>query len=244
MKKPENDRDDVAAQRERERIRDVYRLRMASDVAGRYVPDQPGERLMLESRERAVLRMLRRHGVDDLSRARILEVGCGRGQRLADWIRWGARPAHVHGLDIMETFAGAARDAVPGARLVVGSADRLPYPAASFDIVVQFTVFTSILDRIMRQEAASEMRHLITPNGFILWYDFRYSNPRNPNVRGIGTRELRELFPGANLDMVSLTLLPPLARSLARISPGACRVLEAALAPLRSHYLAVIRNAL
>ena len=41
----------------------------------------------------------------------------------------------------------------------------------------------------MKQKVAAEMLRVVKPQGLILWYDFRYNNPRNSNVRGIGAAE-------------------------------------------------------
>src|SRR5205814_1459771 len=111
-----------------------------------------------------------------------------------------------------------------------------------FDLVVQFTVFTSILDRDMRTATADEMKRVTAPDGAIVWYDFRYPSPTNPNVEGLGLREIGRLFAGWDMTVRSLTLLPPVARRLAPSSFIACRLLERAFPPLRSHYFAVFRR--
>jgi hypothetical protein len=80
---------------------------------------------------------------------------------------------------------------------------------------------------------------VLRPGGALLWYDFRVDNPANPNVRGIGHRELEALFPGLACRVLSLTLAPPLARAVAPVSPGLARLLEG-LPFLRSHLLGVL----
>jgi ubiquinone/menaquinone biosynthesis C-methylase UbiE len=227
---------------ELERIKDVYLARIRRGITERYSLFAPGELYMSQRREEETLRLLARHGKADLRTSRILEVGCGRGAPLLDWCRWGARPRLLHGIDLLETFVHEARDLLPNAQLAVASADRLPYRDHSFDIVVQLTVFTSILTAEMRRSVAAEMCRVTALGGLILWYDFRYPNPWNRDVRAIGLRELRELFAGWTADVRSLTLLPPLARKLGRVSVSACRVLERCVPPLRSHYLAALKR--
>jgi hypothetical protein len=75
----------------------------------------------------------------------------------------------------------------------------------------------------------------------VLWYDFRYDNPRNPNVRGITKRHVEALFPGFYMCLHTITLLPPLARRLGRLTPVLYPVLIA-IPPLRTHYLGVLLN--
>jgi ubiquinone/menaquinone biosynthesis C-methylase UbiE len=211
-------------------------------VVDRYSAFVPGELYMLQRREEETLRLLAKHGRVDLKGTRILEVGCGRGAPLLDWCRWGAAPSSLHGIDLMLPFISDGRKLLPSSNLVVGTADRMPYPDGSFQIVFQLTVFTSILSDDVKRSVAAEMCRVTAPGGLIIWYDFRYPSPRNPNVRAIGLPELRRLFAGWNVEVRSLTLLPPLARKLARLSFGICRFLEWAIPPLRSHYLAIIRK--
>jgi ubiquinone/menaquinone biosynthesis C-methylase UbiE len=227
---------------EDERIKAVYRRRMQSDLFDRYSLTRPGELYMRQQREQAILQMLRRANLSQLSNVRVLEVGCGRGKTLADWTRWGALQSNLCGIDLMEPFVREASELLPNATLLVGSAGQLPFPDRSFDIVTQFTVFTSILDETMRHAVAAEIQRVLTPAGAVLWYDFRYPSPRNRDVRPVGLREVRMLFPGWTADVVTTTLLPPVARSLAKLSFRACSFIESALPPLRSHYLVLLRK--
>jgi ubiquinone/menaquinone biosynthesis C-methylase UbiE len=195
---------------------------------------------MLQRREEETLRLLRREGLADLRGRRILEIGCGRGTRLVDWLRWGAPADALHGVDLMEAFVGEARQTLPRAHFGVASGNRLPFRDGEFDVVVQSTVFSSILDPAMRRAVADEMVRVRAPAGAILWYDFRYPNIRNKDVKPVTASEIAALFPGRRIALRSLTLLPPLARRLAPVSVFACRALEKLCPPLRSHLVAVI----
>jgi len=190
-----------------------------------------------------VLALLKHEGVASLEKVRILEVGCGMGNWLRDVVRWGARPGNVHGVDLLTERVDAARRSVaPGVTVSQGDISALSYPDASFDLVIQSTVFSSILDEDRRKRTAAEMRRVLRPGGFILWYDLRVHNPANPNVRAIAQDELPLLFPGSRIRAERITLAPPIARALAPISTLACDVLS--LIPwLRTHTLASIRPA-
>ncbi|HVC11880.1 MAG TPA: class I SAM-dependent methyltransferase [Burkholderiales bacterium] len=220
------------------RVREVYERRDAASGSGRYSPFRPGELYMLQRREEATLAILRGAGCAPLAGLRVLEIGCGRGRRLADFMRWDARAADLFGVDIMPGFLADARSDYPALGLCLASGAALPFPNASFDIVMQSMVFTSILDMEVRRRMAAEMMRVTKRGGALLWYDFRYPSPRNPEVRPVGRRELNALFPGFEFRVRSVTLLPPLARLIARFSFGACRALEA-IPALRSHYLAL-----
>jgi ubiquinone/menaquinone biosynthesis C-methylase UbiE len=129
----------------------------------------------------------------------------------------------------------------PGVRLFSGSAGTLPLRGASFDLVVQFTVLTSILQPELKRQVALEMVRVAKPNGLILWYDFAFDNPKNPEVRGISGREIRALFAGCSVQLQRITLAPPLTRLIAGRSWLVCSLLEA-VPLLRTHLLGLIRT--
>ncbi len=224
---------------EEDRIRGAYARRSASDCYSHF---HPGHLLMVQQRERLMLRLLRRVGVSNLEQVRTLEVGCGSGNWLREFVRWGAQPDNLVGIDLLpDRIAEARRRCPPGVDLRCASAARLDFPAASFDLVLQSTVFTSILDADMRRQVAAEMIRVLRPEGIILWYDFRVDNPRNRDVRGVGGREIRALFSGCRVSLEPLTLAPPLARWLAPRSWLASSLLEC-IPWLCTHYLGTIRK--
>ena len=228
-----------AVKAEEDRVRAAYSRRSGAD---RYSWFSPGHVFMLQGRERRVLDILRRCGVRDLGHMRIFEVGCGHGQWLADFIKWGAVPSNLAGIDLLADRLAAARTRLPSSvTLYLGSATELPIETESFDIVVQSTVFSSILDENVRRQAAGELLRVLNPNGFLVWYDLFVSNPRNPDVRGVSLRELRRLFASCSVDVRRATLAPPVTRTCARISWLLCELLEL-LPLLRTHYLGVIRK--
>ncbi len=196
---------------------------------------------MMQGIERRLLAFLSQVSPPSLQGRRILEIGCGTGHWLREFVKWGAHQRDVAGMDLLADRVRVARTLCPsGVHLFCGSAAALPLPSQSFDVVAQFTVFTSILEPDLKRRLASEMLRVVKPDGFILWYDFRFDNPRNGNVRGIGRREIQELFTGGSVTLRSATLAPPLTRRLAARSWLMCSVLEA-IPLLRTHYLGVIR---
>lgn len=224
---------------EEERIRRAYAARRDD---GRYSWLSPGHAFILHGAERGMLRALARAGVASLHDARVLEVGCGAGHWLRALVQWGAAPERVTGIDLQHARAVEARRAcAPAVGLAAASGALLPFDDATFDIVLQSTVFTSILDASLRARVAREMMRVLKPDGMVLWYDFHVNNPRNPDVRGVTRRELRALFPGCRLELRRVTLAPPAARALApRLWPLA--TLLSAIPWLCTHYVGVIRR--
>jgi SAM-dependent methyltransferase len=225
---------------EEARIRRVYEAR--HDDA-RYSWLARGQQLIVQGAERGLLDALRRAGVAALDELRMLEVGCGAGHWLRAFVQWGARPEHVVGVDLLPHRIAEARARCAAAvRLAVGSGAELPFAAGTFDLVLQSTVLTSILERGMRERVAREMVRVLRPGGVVLWYDFFVDNPRNPDVRGVRRRELDALFPSCEIRVRRVTLAPPLARALApRLWPLAS--LLSSLPFLCTHYVGFIRPA-
>jgi SAM-dependent methyltransferase len=226
---------------EADRIAAEYARRAAAIPADRYSPAAPAQLLLRQSRERAVLAALRRAGMLPLAGRRILDVGCGTGQWLADFETWGADRERLAGIDLLPERIEAARARLePGADLRQGDASRLPWPSAHFDFVLLSTVFSSILEAGMRAAVAAEMARVLAPGGMILWHDFFVDSPRNRAVRGIRRREIAALFPGFDVELRRITLAPPIARAVAPRSQLAAIALEA-LRVLDTHYLGVLR---
>lgn len=224
---------------EEARIRAAYARR---GDAWRYDWGYPAYVFAMHDLERRVLTALRRSGVWPLGAKRILDVGCGTGHWLRCLITWGAQPQHAAGIDLLRhRVFDAARLSPRNTRLSCGSAVHLPFRGASFDLVLQFTVFTSILDPDFRRSVADEMVRVLKPDGALLWYDFCVGNPRNPDVRPVKAAEIRRLFPGCSVELCRVTLAPPLTRVVAPLSSTLCTLLN--LVPvLRTHYLGVIKR--
>jgi ubiquinone/menaquinone biosynthesis C-methylase UbiE len=225
---------------EEARIRAAYEKREKDDA--RYSWFNPAYQLMVQQREQKLLALLRRHGFATLESKTILEVGCGTGQWLRDFIKWGARPENITGIDLLEDRVSRARQLCPpGVRIQIASAAQLPFASETFDIVLQATVFTSILDDDLKRRVAVEMLRVIKRDGLVLWYDYHVNNPWNSDVQGVKRREIYDLFPNCRIDLERITLLPPLARMLAPYSYLVCSLMEK-FPLLCTHYLGAIRK--
>lgn len=216
-----------------------YARRARTVAADRYALWQPAAWFSYRTQRQDAFVLLRRHGMLPLTGRDVLEVGCGSADWLADLPAWGAEPDRLHGIDLIEERVQHARDRLPGADIRVGSARALPWSAQAFDLVIQSTVFSSILDLDLRLAAAREMLRVLRPAGTILWYDLAYDNPRNPAVAGIGRRALANLFPDCRIDARRVTLAPPIARRLVPAARPVAQALQAARV-FNSHLMAVI----
>ena len=133
---------------ERQRIQQVYAAR-AERLAGRDIDSlgNPAHLFAIQSRQRAIVRRLQQEGLWPLAGRDVLEVGCGSGGVLLELLSYGAEAGRLHGTDLLAERAAVARRHVPQAAVTCADGGLLPYPTATFDLLLQFTVFSSILDK-------------------------------------------------------------------------------------------------
>jgi ubiquinone/menaquinone biosynthesis C-methylase UbiE len=208
------------AERELERIRAAYDRRDHFVRADRYARMERVNLYRAHERELVLADLLRSAGLISLKGIRILDLGCGRGGTLRQLLEYDAEPSLLFGLDLLENRIEPACRLSPNLQFLRGNAAQLPFPDASFQLVLQFTLLTSVLDKAFKRGIAQEIGRVLPSGGRLLWYDFAYDNPKNPDVRGIGRTEIKRLFPGWRLALRRITLAPPLGRLIARFSPA------------------------
>ncbi len=222
-------------------IKAAYDRRQTSVPLARYSETNPAVICRTREIQRRTLSLLKRVGTSELGHLRVLDVGCGTGYWLRNFLQWGAEPNLLFGVDLLQERLDRARDlSDSGVTLVCGSAHQLSFCSGYFDLICQSTVFSSVLNSDLRLLIAAEMKRVLRPGGLILWYDFFLNNPWNPDVRGVRKSEIRRLFPNCEITIERLTVAPPLARIVSR-----CAVIYRAMAATRvlsTHYLAAIRK--
>ena len=155
----------------------------------------------------------------------------------------GFDPAHLEGVELLPQRLALARRVLPSAlSLHEGDACAWLRRDGSADVVLQSTVFSSLLDAGFQQRLAQAMWETVRPGGGVLWYDFTVDNPRNRDVRGVPPSRIAALFPQGRLRWQRLTLAPPLGRVAARWHPAAWTALNT-LPWLRTHVLAWVHKA-
>lgn len=108
----------------------------------------------------------------DLRSRRVLEIGSGRGGGAAFLARYHG-PAHVTGADFSAHAVALSRAfhaGVPNLDFAEGDAERLPFPDASFDAVVnvESSHCYGSMDRFLH-----EVGRVLRPGGCFLFADFR-----------------------------------------------------------------------
>ena len=107
----------------------------------------------------------------DVAGKDLLEIGCGRGGGAAAVSRY-LRPRRMTGIDISHNAIAICRRIhdEPGLEFLQGDAEALPFPAESFDAVVN--VESSFCYPSMEQFLA-EVRRVLRPGGHFLYADIR-----------------------------------------------------------------------
>lgn len=203
-----------------QRITDSY-ARRKNISPDRYSRLNPAVNAIFQERQRAMIRLFSEQGIASLSDAKILEVGCGSGSNLLELLSLGAKPSNIVANELLADRVEMAVEGLPsGVRILSGDATKLQFPDEMFDIVYQSTVFSSILDDALQEALAAAMWKWTRPGGGVLWYDFIYNNPNNPDVRGVTIKRVRELFPEGRFFLRRITLAPPVARRVVRVHPA------------------------
>ena len=203
----------------------------------RYSRFNPEVLAAVQQRQRATIDLMAARGIRSLKDLDIVEIGCGSGANLLEFLLLGATPERLIGNDILPDRLQHARSLLPGTvRFLAGDAAGLVMQEGSIDIAYQSTVFSSILDDALQQRIADALWSWVRPGGAVLWYDFTFNNPSNPDVRGVPLRRVKELFPQGRITTRRVTLAPPLARRLAPIHP-ALYTLFNSMPWLRTHIL-------
>lgn len=194
----------------------------------------------IQKRQRDLLKALKQLGFHSLQGKRIMEVGCGGGGVLLEYLTLGVAPKDLFGIDILQDRLVEAHHKLPLSGISCADGQNLPFPNQSFDLVLQYTAFSSVLDDLVKQQMAADMLRVLRPGGAIIWYDF-WLNPTNPQTRGIRIEEIKRLFQGCNVVCNKVTLAPPIARRVVPVSWEMGRLLEL-LKLFNTHILAIIQR--
>ncbi|NJE48478.1 bifunctional demethylmenaquinone methyltransferase/2-methoxy-6-polyprenyl-1,4-benzoquinol methylase UbiE [Thermococcus sp. 9N3] len=111
---------------------------------------------------------------------KILDVACGTGDMMLCMRKRLEKrnlSGEFYGLDCSEEMLRIARRKVPFARLSVGTAEEMPYPDGSFDIV---SVAFGLRNFSDREKAIEELHRVLKPGGRLVILEFS----KNPSLLG------------------------------------------------------------
>ena len=101
---------------------------------------------------------------------RVLDVGCGTGYLLGRLAARAPRAEALAGIDAAPAMIAVAAAAATDSRLrvAVGAAERLPWPAGTFDLVVSTTSFDHWADQ---RAGLTECSRVLAPGGCLILAD-------------------------------------------------------------------------
>lgn len=208
----------------------------------RYSILRPDVYLIEQEKERNLIKWINNNNIFPLENRKLLEIGCGNGNNILTFLKLGFRPENIYANELLEERYLMAKKKLPQeTHLIMGDALDIDLPNNHFDIVFQSMVFSSILDYDFRRYLAKKIYDMTKPGGGILWYDFIYNNPRNPDVRGVKFNEIKELFTGTRIVKKKITLAPPVSRIVTRIHPNLYYLFNS-IYFLRTHLLVWIKK--
>ncbi len=199
--------------------------------------DSPYTREVREELLRKMTSLFKRH-FGDTDKLTILEIGAGDGGNVPLFLKLGFKRENIALNELLPQRILNIKKNHPDITLFEGDATGINFNNSHFDIVFQSTVFTSILNQKNRELLAQKMWSLTKSGGGVLWYDFIYNNPKNPDVKKVSKKEVICLFSEAvTYDIIKVTLAPPVGRRVGNLYK------YFNVSPLRSHILALFRKA-
>jgi ubiquinone/menaquinone biosynthesis C-methylase UbiE len=152
---------------------------------------------------------------------RVLDVGCGNGAYLGQLERE-SHSGLVVGMDLSAGMLPEARARAPRAALMVGDAQRLPFPDDTFDAALAMHMLYHVPDRAA---AIAELRRVVRPGGVVLVVTNSVDHLKELDVL------VANAFQGAGRERIE-----PMARSMGRFSlESAPPELEAQFAEVAFH---------
>lgn len=243
---------------ERDRIKTMYKKLSSSAWAKRWTYLNDTALHIYQERERLILRTIKKYGHSDIRSKVILDIGCGNGWMLQEFVKYGADPTKLHGIDIRdEAIHSAVFNGKFGHNIHFLMADALniPYADSVFDVILVFTLFSSIPNISQRYGIAIEIMRVLKPGGIAIVYDMNANvkNPlkriplirrmfsHNPNMKIITKKEMKDMFSKCNLEFKTLTTHWYLLAPVLRFSRFIAVILDM-IPLLQTHYLITIRK--
>jgi 2-polyprenyl-3-methyl-5-hydroxy-6-metoxy-1,4-benzoquinol methylase len=192
---------------------------------------------VVKERETVYSKILKEH-FSEIDKVKFIEIGAGEGANIDFFRSLGIKDENIVAAELLPERTAKLRKKYPKITVSEGDALQLQFEN-KFDVVFQSLVFTSILDTDFKKKLATKMWSLLKPEGFILWYDFKFNNPANTDVKGVGKAEIKELFPAVNeIVFYNVTLAPPVGRRVGSMY----EFVNSVFPFLRTHLIAVIKK--
>jgi SAM-dependent methyltransferase len=134
-----------------------------------------------------LIEALREHGLktSDMADLSVIELGCGWGRNLHQFVELGIAARNIAGVDLIEHFIAFGRSQNPALNIAVGDATRTGFGDSAFDVVLLHTVLSAITDRDLHAKLLREAKRLVKPAGLVIVFDIADGYPvGRTNVSG------------------------------------------------------------
>ena len=192
---------------------------------------------VIKERETVYSKIIKEH-FSETDKIKFIEIGAGEGANIDFFRSLKIKDENIVAAELLPERAAKLREKYPQITLAEGDALQLNFENY-FDIVFQSLVFTSILEDDFKKKLAHKMWEMLKPGGIILWYDFKFNNPANKDVKGVTKAEIKQLFPSVNeIDFYNVTLAPPVGRRVGSMY----EFVNSVFPFLRTHLITVIKK--
>jgi len=197
-----------------------------------------GDLYLMNERERMLTKTMSYLGLDNRGpEILVLDVGCGTGNNLADFIKYGYLPENLFGIDINKKQLKGTYYLHSNLNIVSADACFIPFASKTFDVCLSFDLF-AVIEPSKRKRVADEIIRVLKPGGILLWFDLRLKS-NSSGVWAVPFNEIKRLFNGFEFHLKQIGLVPPLARLLSKYSTTLTHIV--ALIPvLHSHLCGAI----
>lgn len=190
---------------------------------------------VVKEREAVYSRIIKEH-FNKTDTVKFIEIGAGAGANIDFFRSMGIKDENIVAAELLPERSATLRKNYPHITVAEGDALKLN-SENSFDIIFQSLVFTSILDAEFKKKLAAKMWNMLKPGGIILWYDFKFNNPANKDVKGVNKAEIKQLFSSVKqITFHNVTLAPPVGRRVGNLY----EFVNSFFPFLRTHLIAVI----
>jgi len=173
--------------------------------------------------DRANIRALRHMQIERES-VKLLDVGCGTGASLVQFIRLGFKPENLAGVDPSAERIAQAKASYPTVEFRRESGEATTFADSTFDIAFESTLFMMLTSDDVARRVAAEMIRVTRSGGYIMLADWRYARKKSPDHRAMSSARISSLFEvGSATALVARergALVPPLGRLLSRRVPA------------------------
>jgi ubiquinone/menaquinone biosynthesis C-methylase UbiE len=149
---------------------------------------------------------------------KVLDVGCGSGGSLLQFLGFGFAPGSLYGIDSNPGRIQEGKERYPNLNFTCGDASRMGYNSDYFDIVMESTMFMTLPDDTLSQKIAEEMVRVVKPSGYIMLIDWRYSHSEQHEYKALSRKRINHLFKVGTKTTIHCfrrgALLPPFGRFL------------------------------